>query len=148
MLTFNSKKSVRFYCLKSDLFQFWRENIWTQNAKNYFFFRHFLLLYSVAGFEPSTSELLLKGKDQRPEAGLLNKCSCLARALGVINLQTWEIWFWSYFVVLLKSDLDVQQTRLRTLTTRCLSKSKCWYSNNCLHFFKAHCSIGSKLVFD
>jgi hypothetical protein len=21
------------------------------------------------------------------------------------------------------------------------SKSKCWYSNNCLHFFKAHCSI-------
>ncbi len=21
------------------------------------------------------------------------------------------------------------------------SKSKCWYSNNCLHFFKARCSI-------
>jgi len=25
----------------------------------------------------------------------------------------------------------------KTLTTRCLlSKSKCWYSNNCLHFLK------------
>jgi hypothetical protein len=25
---------------------------------------------------------------------------------------------------------------IRTLTTRFLSKSKCWYSNNCLHFLK------------
>jgi len=45
------------------------------------------------------------------EAGSLNKCSCLARALGVTNLQIWEIWFWSHLVVL-KSDLDVQQTHL------------------------------------
>jgi len=46
------------------------------------------------------------------EAGSLNKCSCLARALGVTNLQIWEIWFWLHFVMLLKSDLDVQQTHL------------------------------------
>jgi hypothetical protein len=31
-----------------------------------------------------------------------------------------------------------------------LSKSKCWYSNICLHFFKAHCSIrtiGTRIKF-
>ncbi len=40
-----------------------------------------------------------------PEAGLLNEMSCLTPMT--------EILFWSHFVVLLKSDLDVQQTKLR-----------------------------------
>ncbi len=32
------------------------------------------------------------------------------------NLQIIEVWFWSHFVVLLKSDLDVQQTHYWQLT--------------------------------
>jgi hypothetical protein len=44
------------------------------------------------------------------ETGLLNKSSFLAPALGVTNLQIQEICFWSHFVLLLKSDLDVRQT--------------------------------------
>jgi hypothetical protein len=48
-----------------------------------------------------------------PEAGLLNKCSFLALDLGETNLQIRKKLFWSHFVVLLKSDLDVQQTRVR-----------------------------------
>jgi hypothetical protein len=46
---------------------------------------------------------------KRPEAGLLSTSSCLAPALGVTKF----IWSNLYFVVLLKSDLDVQQTHLR-----------------------------------
>jgi hypothetical protein len=45
------------------------------------------------------------------EAGLLNKSSCLAPALGGTKL-IFDIDFWSLFVVLLKSALDVQQTLL------------------------------------
>jgi hypothetical protein len=47
------------------------------------------------------------------EASLLNKSSCLAAALGVTKFLKKLPWFWSHFVVFLKSDLDVQQTHLR-----------------------------------
>ncbi len=43
------------------------------------------------------------------EASVLNKSSCLAPALGVTKF----IRFWSQFIVLFKSDLDVQQTGFR-----------------------------------
>jgi hypothetical protein len=49
---------------------------------------------------------------QDSETSLMNKSSCLAHALGVTNLQISEIGFWSHFVVLLKPDLDAQQTHL------------------------------------
>ncbi len=42
-----------------------------------------------------------------PEAGLLNKSSSLAAALGVAKLIAI---IWSHFVVMLKSGLDVSQT--------------------------------------
>jgi hypothetical protein len=45
------------------------------------------------------------------EAGLLSKCSCLARALGMTMFtNVRDINFLSHFVVPLKSDLNVQQT--------------------------------------
>jgi len=47
-----------------------------------------------------------------PEAGLLNKSSCLPPGLGVTNLQNPEELFWPRFVALFKPDLDVQQTHL------------------------------------
>ncbi len=47
-----------------------------------------------------------------PEAGLLNKSSCLAAGLGVTKFVTVISMNWSHFVALLKSDLDVQQTGL------------------------------------
>ncbi len=43
------------------------------------------------------------------KAGLLNKSSCLAPTLGVTKFI---IVTGSHFAVLLKSDLDVQQTKL------------------------------------
>jgi hypothetical protein len=43
---------------------------------------------------------------QQAEASLLNKGSCFARALGVTKFI---IVIWSHFVVLLKSDLNVQK---------------------------------------
>jgi len=46
------------------------------------------------------------------EAGLLNKGSCLARDLGATNFFKMRYMIWSYFVVLLKSHLFVQQTHL------------------------------------
>ncbi len=46
------------------------------------------------------------------EAGLLNKSSLLAGALGVTKFKTIFAMFLPTFVVLLKSDLDVQQTHL------------------------------------
>jgi len=45
-------------------------------------------------------------------AGLSNKGSCLTRTLCVTKFIKQEIWFWTHFVVLLKSDLDVQETRV------------------------------------
>ncbi len=48
------------------------------------------------------------------EAGLLNKSSCLAPALGVTKIIIVTDIFWSHFVVLLKSYLDAQRTHLRT----------------------------------
>ncbi len=48
------------------------------------------------------------------EAGLLNKCLCLALALCVAKFPSDRDIFWSHFVVLLKSDFDVQQTHLRS----------------------------------
>jgi hypothetical protein len=60
-----------------------------------------LLFLDIYGSNPPTLE-----------AGSLNKCSCLARALGVTKFITIIAMFWSHFVVLLKSDLDVQQTHL------------------------------------
>ncbi len=45
------------------------------------------------------------------ETGLLNIFSSLAAALGITKFTS-KI-FWSHFAVLLKSDLDVQQTGLR-----------------------------------
>ncbi len=49
------------------------------------------------------------------EAGKLNKGSCLASALGVTKVifVIHMRWVWSHFVVLLKLDLDVQQTHFR-----------------------------------
>ncbi len=49
------------------------------------------------------------------EAGLLNKSLCLAQALGVTKFINMRDMIWSYFVVLLKSHLDIQQTHLRWL---------------------------------
>jgi hypothetical protein len=49
------------------------------------------------------------------EAGLLNKGLMLSsnfRCDQILKSQKWEIWLWSHFVMLLKSDLDVQQTHL------------------------------------
>ncbi len=46
------------------------------------------------------------------EAGLLNKSSCLAAALGATKFIVVIVMNRPHFVVLLKSDLDVQQTRL------------------------------------
>jgi hypothetical protein len=48
------------------------------------------------------------------EPGLLKKGSCLARVLGVTKFANDRDMIWSYLVLLLKSDLDVQQTRLCT----------------------------------
>jgi hypothetical protein len=45
-------------------------------------------------------------------AGLLNKSSRLAAALGVTKSIASLLCIWSQFIVLLKSDLDVQQTHL------------------------------------
>ncbi len=47
-----------------------------------------------------------KFNKQSSEAGLLNKSSCLAAALGGPKLL---IIIWSHFVVLLKSDLDIHK---------------------------------------
>ncbi len=44
--------------------------------------------------------------------GLLNRGSCLPRALGVTKFINKIDMIWSHFVVLLKCDLDVQQTGL------------------------------------
>jgi hypothetical protein len=46
------------------------------------------------------------------EAWLLNKSSCLAPALGVTKFLVVTDMIWAHFDVLLKSDLDVQQTYL------------------------------------
>jgi hypothetical protein len=46
------------------------------------------------------------------EDSLLDKSSCLAPALVLSNVQLLLMWIWSKFVVLLKSDLDVQQIHL------------------------------------
>jgi hypothetical protein len=46
------------------------------------------------------------------EAGLVNKSSLLAKALGMTKFKTIIAITWSHFVVLLRSDLDVQQTFL------------------------------------
>ncbi len=42
-----------------------------------------------------------------PEAGLLNKRSCLAKTFGVTKFIIVISVIWSHYVVLLKSDLDV-----------------------------------------
>ena len=47
-----------------------------------------------------------------PEAGLLNKCSSLADALGSTKFLRTIV---TNFVVLLMSDLDIQQTSLSLL---------------------------------
>jgi hypothetical protein len=57
--------------------------------------------------EPASAKLELLF--YKPEAGLLNKCSCLARALGVIKFINMGE---TILVPILKSDLDVQQTHL------------------------------------
>jgi hypothetical protein len=49
------------------------------------------------------------------EAVLLNKSSFLVLALGVTKFISAVVIIWSPFVVLLKSDLDVQQTHLWVL---------------------------------
>jgi hypothetical protein len=41
-----------------------------------------------------------------PEAGLLNKSSCIAQTFGVAKFLNSSKIFWSLFVVLLKSDLS------------------------------------------
>ncbi len=46
----------------------------------------------------------------------MNKSSCLASALGVTKFTTIIAMNWVTFVVLLKSDLDVQQTHHRAMT--------------------------------
>ncbi len=58
---------------------------------------------------------------QQTEAGLLNKSSSLATALGVTATTNVLDLISVNFVVLLKSDLDVQQTHLSDLsgTTKC-----------------------------
>jgi len=68
-------------------------------------------------FTWSVIKLKTSLKTGNTEAGLLNKGSCLARTLGWHTLWIWYIWFWSHFVVLLKSDhrrpdLHVEQTHL------------------------------------
>jgi len=60
-------------------------------------------------FNKPTSDLI--PTQHRPKASLLNKRSSLAPALGVTNLHLPELPFWSHFVVLLKSDLDVNKPR-------------------------------------
>jgi hypothetical protein len=47
-----------------------------------------------------------------PEAGLLNKSSCSAPTSGVTKCIAVIVMNRSHFVVLLKSDLGVKQTRL------------------------------------
>jgi hypothetical protein len=47
---------------------------------------------------------------QSCEAGLLNKSSCLAPALGVTKITNAAAMFLSLYVVLLRSHLDVEQT--------------------------------------
>ncbi len=56
--------------------------------------------------------LTVAGKGQEPEARLLNKSSRLAPALGVPKFIIVSYIVCSHFVVLLKLDLDVQQTHL------------------------------------
>jgi hypothetical protein len=42
------------------------------------------------------------------EIGLSNKSSCLTQALGVAKFKQSLLCFWSHFVGLLKSDLNVE----------------------------------------
>ncbi len=51
-------------------------------------------------------------KRLKAQTGLLNKSSCLAPALSVTKFtNAWDM-IWSHIVVILKLDLDVQQTHL------------------------------------
>jgi hypothetical protein len=57
-----------------------------------------------------------------PKTGLLNKCSCLAAALGVTKFPTITIIIWSYFVVL--PSLTYMYNK-HTLEVGSLYKSSC-----------------------
>ncbi len=50
---------------------------------------------------------------QQTDPSLFKKSSCLAQALGVAKFTNMRDVIWSHFVVLLKSDLGVQQTHLK-----------------------------------
>ncbi len=56
---------------------------------------------------------------QSLEASLFNKSLGLAPALGATKLINGTDMHWSHFIVLLKSDLYVQQTHLRLLSLVC-----------------------------
>jgi hypothetical protein len=66
--------------------------------KFYHYVAHILVLFMT-----TTQEL---------EAGLLNKRLMLSSSFRCDKF-VWDISFWSHFVVLPRSDFDVQQTRLR-----------------------------------
>ncbi len=59
------------------------------------------------------------------EAGLLNRISCLAPTIGVTKFIIVTDMIGSHFVVLLKSDLDVQQTHLWQRKARQLTMLQC-----------------------
>jgi hypothetical protein len=108
-------ETIKFYLIKLFTDFYWQPSYW---------------LGELASFN-----------SQSPEASSLKKCSCLGRALGVTNFQIWEIQFWSHFVVLLKTDLDVQQTRLSSQNKcSCLAHAlgvtnlQIWEIRFCSHF--------------
>jgi hypothetical protein len=69
---------------------------------------------------------MLKKPPQASEPSLLNKSSCLAAALGVTQFKTIIAMYFTHFVVLLKFDLDVQQTHLRPLSLVCRTKARAY----------------------
>jgi hypothetical protein len=78
------------------------------------------------------------------EPGLLKKSSCLIAALGVTKFITVIDMILDKLVVVLKSNLDVQQT---TLSCQHFAKSSVWPLSFVygLYFFHAYHSIGLTL---
>jgi hypothetical protein len=60
----------------------------------------------------------MEHKFYAPEAGSFDKSSCLAPALGATKFAIAKNMIWSPFVVLIKSDLYVEQTHLSFIALR------------------------------